>query len=76
MGRVNSSVIRNIEYDADAQVLDVTFVSGKTYAYDRVPADVYDDLEAAASKGEFFNRHIRDRYRYALVTLRGRRSKS
>jgi hypothetical protein len=69
MGRVNSSVIRNIEYDADAQVLYVTFVSGKTYAYDRVPADVYDDLDAAPSKGEFFNRYIRDGYRYLLVTL-------
>jgi KTSC domain len=75
MGRVNSSVIREYEYDADAQVLYITFVGGKTYGYDLVPADVYDDLVTATSKGEFFNRHIRDRYRYALVTLRGRRSR-
>ena len=75
MGKVNSSVIRDYEYDADAQVLYITFVSGKTYAYDRVPADVYDDLEAAASKGTFFNRYIRDHYRYVLVTLRRPRSR-
>jgi KTSC domain-containing protein len=69
MGRVESSVIRDYEYDGSAQVLYVTFVSGKTYAYDRVPPDVYDAFEAAGSKGKFFNRYIRDHYRYVLVTL-------
>jgi hypothetical protein len=66
---VQSSVIREVEYDASAQVLYITFVSGKTYAYDRVSADLHDALLAASSKGEFFNRHIRGHHPYSLVTL-------
>ena len=69
MPKVQSSVIREFEYDALAQVLYVTFVSGKTYAYDRVAAELYDALLAAGSKGEFFNRHIRNHHPYSLVTL-------
>ena len=69
MPRVQSSVIRDYEYDSSAQVLFITFVSGKTYAYDRVPPHVVDAFEAAPSKGEFFNEHIRDQYDYVLVTL-------
>lgn len=75
MDRVKSSVIRDYEYDRSAQVLYVTFVSGKTYAYDRVPPDLHDAFAAAGSKGEFFNRHIRDHYRYVLVTLPRPRSR-
>lgn len=70
MPSVQSSVIREFEYDASAQVLYVTFVSGDTYVYDRVPPNVRDAFAAASSKGEFFNRYIRDRYAYSLVKLR------
>jgi hypothetical protein len=31
---------------------------------------VRDAFAAASSKGEFFNRYIRDRYAYSLVKLR------
>jgi KTSC domain len=70
MDGVKSSVIRDCDYDQDAETLYITFVSGKTYAYDRVPPDVYDAFVAAESKGTFFNSHIRNHYRYAAVTLR------
>ncbi|QDZ08897.1 KTSC domain-containing protein [Sphingomonas panacisoli] len=60
-----SSVIRSFAYDPAAQVLDVQFVSGRRYAYLDVPARVAAALHRAASKGGFFNRRIRDRYRFA-----------
>ena len=62
-----SSVIRGIEYDAQRQQLFITFVSGKVYVYDRVPSEVHDAFLAHSSKGAFFNRFIRDRYRHCEV---------
>jgi hypothetical protein len=62
-----SSAIVDTDYDDDRSKLYVTFVGGKTYVYDGVPQDTYDELLAAPSMGKFFNNHIRDRYPFALV---------
>ena len=59
-----STVIRNYSYQPGAQVLDITFVSGLSYRYLRVPPAVYDEMKVSFSKGEFFNRHIRDRFAF------------
>ena len=57
-----STVIRRFSYDPDARRLDVTFVSGKRYAYEGVPPDVAQEMKLAFSKGVFFNRRIRDQF--------------
>ena len=62
-----SSVIRRFAYDAAAARLDVTFVSGRVYAYHDVPAEAAAALRAAFSKGEYFNAAIKDRYRFTRV---------
>jgi KTSC domain len=62
-----SSVIRRYRYDEMQRTLEITFVSGKVYVYADVPPDVFEDFCAAPSKGQFFNRHIRDCYAYADV---------
>ena len=62
-----SSVIRDFDYDEERRVLQITFVSGRVYAYSNVPAEVFQELEMARSKGEFFNRHIRDCFDYSEV---------
>ncbi len=59
-----SSVIRSFAYDPAAHRLDVQFVSGRTYSYLDVPEREVAALNSAASKGGFFNRRIRDRYRF------------
>jgi lysyl-tRNA synthetase class 2 len=59
-----STVIRWFSYRADQRQLDITFQSGRRYVYDDVPADVYESMRKAFSKGEFFNKHIRDRYTF------------
>jgi len=59
-----SSVIRAFDYDPQAQTLKVTFVTGRCYAYLDVPEKVADALRAASSKGEYFNRAIRDHFRF------------
>jgi len=57
-----SSVIKAFAYDDEGQVLTITFVSGRAYAYQDVPADVAQGLRLAFAKGEYFNRAIRKRY--------------
>ena len=59
-----SSVIRRWDYDAADQRLDVEFVTGKRYSYHEVPAQVVEDMRAAFSKGSYFNREIRDVFRF------------
>jgi hypothetical protein len=59
-----SSVIRLFHYDAAARRLEILFTSGRRYAYHDVPETVYDDMTRAFSKGEFFNTHIRDHFRF------------
>lgn len=58
-----STVIRSFDYDASAEVLVITFRSGRRYAYHDVPPKVFADMSAAFAKGVFFNRTPRDRYR-------------
>ena len=59
-----STVIKAWNYDAAEQRLDVLFVSGKRYSYHEVPAEVIEEMRAAVSKGSFYNRQIRDRFRF------------
>ncbi len=66
-----STAIRNFDYDEDEQQLVVTFVTGRTYVYEAVPREVYDAFRSASSKGGFFNRFIRDRYRFSEVARAG-----
>ena len=64
MPRVDSSMIRRIDYDEAARELDITFTSGKTYTYFEVPKQVYERFLKASSKGQFFNRHIRGKFAF------------
>ena len=62
-----STVIRSFEYDASTQQLLVVFRSGRRYLYEQVAEDTYNRLRGAFSKGEFFNKHIRDRYPFQAL---------
>lgn len=64
MPRVDSSMIRRIEYDDATRELDIIFTSGKVYTYFDVRRNVYDDFLDAVSKGQFFNAFIKDQYGY------------
>lgn len=64
MPYVASTAILRIEYDELSQELVVIFTSGRLYTYYDVPRDVYQRFVNAPSKGQFFNAHIKDRYRF------------
>lgn len=62
-----STAIARFDYDATQRRLDVQFVSGRRYSYHDVPVDVAEGMRAATSKGGYFNRRIRDRYRFTRL---------
>jgi len=65
--RIPSSAIHGIRYNALRKKLFVTFVSGREYVYEQVPKWVFEEFDAAASKGSYFNRKIPDNYNFYEV---------
>jgi hypothetical protein len=65
---VESHQLRSIGYDADAEVLEIEFTSGRVYEYRGVPASVHAWLMKVPSKTAFFSRKIRDAYPFRDVT--------
>ena len=62
---VQSTALEQIAYDPKAHVLRAKFRdSGRTYAYQGVPQELYDGLMFADSLGAYFNSHIRDRFAF------------
>jgi hypothetical protein len=58
---VDSSAIRAVSYDGST--LTVEFHNGRIYDHPGVPYLVYEGLMQASSKGAYYNRNIRARYR-------------
>ncbi|WP_370932542.1 KTSC domain-containing protein [Amycolatopsis sp. cg13] len=59
---VESSVIRDVGYDAAKSVLEIGFRNGSVYRYHLVPARVHRALMAADSPGRYLNREIKPRF--------------
>jgi hypothetical protein len=58
---VHSSAIRAIGWAGG--ILTVCFHSGRIYDHPGVPYSVFEELLNAGSKGRYYNRYIRGRYR-------------
>ena len=63
-----STVIRSFSYDDSTRQLRIVFQSGRPYLYQEVPRKIYESMQQAFSKGEFFNTHIRDRFRFVRAS--------
>ncbi len=59
-----SSNIEEFTFDPDTDTLTVVFRDGDSYDYFNVPQSVHRNFQAAASAGQFFHRHIRQRFSY------------
>lgn len=59
---VTSKAISAIGYDPSTMRMCIRFKQGHTYTFCRVPQPVFDGLLSAASKGTYYDRHIRGRY--------------
>lgn len=56
---VSSTNLISIGYDETTSILEVEFHKAGVYQYFGVPADVYEQLMAASSKGAYFNESIK-----------------
>ena len=66
--RMPSALISRFEYSPQTRCLSVWFVrSHRRYDYEDVPPETYEEFRQAFSKGSFFNRHIRDRFRFSVA---------
>jgi hypothetical protein len=64
MVSVSSSAISAVGYDPATQRMQIRFEGGgTTYTFCRVPQYIYEGLLSAASKGSYYDRHIKGRYR-------------
>ena len=63
-----SNVISSFTYEPERCRLVVTFVTGRVYEYDEVPANVAARFRASFSKGVFFNETIRDNFPCREIT--------
>lgn len=61
----NSSNIARYAYAPESCVLAVEFKNGGTYNYFDVPEAVFEQMQAAPSKGQFLAQQIKGSYRYA-----------
>jgi len=57
---VQSSNLASVGYDISTSVLEIEFRNGNVYQYYGVPAQVYEELMNAGSKGSYFHRNIRN----------------
>lgn len=64
---MTSSLLASIAYSEQA-VLEIEFRNGALYRYFAVPHSVVAQLLAADSKGSWFNRHVRNRFRYQRLS--------
>lgn len=62
-----SSNIAGFDYDPDQQVLIVEFINGGRYNYYDVPESVFEEMQAATSKGQYLARNVKNVFRYARV---------
>lgn len=57
-----------MHYYPETSILRITFVSGDKYDYIKVPADVYEAMKKASSKGDYLNKVIKPHYAFKKVT--------
>jgi hypothetical protein len=64
---LQSSSLNAATYQDQNAFLELEFRSGATYRYSGVPAQVYQELLRAESKGLYFNQHIRNRFTFTKI---------
>ncbi|MBN3945439.1 MAG: lysine--tRNA ligase [Nostoc sp.] len=62
------SVIKQFSYDPKTQTLTIEFDSGSVYEYFKVPPSVKEDLDNAPSKGQYFNKFIKGKFKYEQLS--------
>ena len=65
---IESTLLASAAYRPDRSLLDLEFRDGTLYRFFDVPVACFRQLMVSDSKGTYFNRYIRNRFRYQLLT--------
>src|SRR4051794_3906198 len=65
-----STVIRSFDYHTERGELRIVFQSGRAYRYLDVSPDIVSEMRAAQSKGSYFNRRVRNMFRFVAEAPR------
>ena len=65
---LNSTSLKGAAYCSQEALLELEFRSGAIYRFGGVPETTYEELLRAASKGVYFNHHIRNRFPHAKMS--------
>ena len=65
--QVSSSMIQEIGFDKEKEILEVEFNTGNIFQYEDVPEEIYDDLMEGVSIGKTFNELIRNKFKFERV---------
>lgn len=67
--RMDSTLLASATYDAGELLLELEFCDGAIYLYFGVPEAIQRGLLTAGSKGSYFNRQIRNGFRYTRLRV-------
>ena len=70
--KVNSDKLLSVGYEPDSELLELEFMCKSVYEYHRVHPVVYMGLMHTDSKADYFDKHIKDKFQYMLVTKAGK----
>jgi KTSC domain len=65
--KVNSDQLLSIGYEPDSELLELEFPCTSVYEYQKVQPVLYMGLMHTDAKGDYFNKHIKDKFQYLLV---------
>jgi hypothetical protein len=68
---LNSTLLHAATYQDPCAVLELEFNSGAVYRYFGIPAETFEELLGAESKGGYFNFHIRGRFAHVKLNSAG-----
>ena len=61
--------IKNYSYDQEKQILSITFQSGTTQNYCKVPGRVYKEMESSPDQNEYYDKNIYGNYQLGRLDL-------
>jgi hypothetical protein len=64
---MRSTLLASAAYDAGESLLLLAFCDGASYLYYAVPEAIHQGLLAADSKGAYFNKQIRNHFRFTCL---------
>jgi len=62
-----STMITSTAYNPHTETMELVFCNGGIYEYHQIEEEIYQELIASTSIGEYFNDHIRMKYPYTKV---------